>query len=304
MHPHNETIDEAAKKLRVEIELQNHELNQLERFAGTVHASRCSNLPNGIQQAQSISKTTSKIIEQLQRELDVMRLTAESARLQFEAEHRDRLTLVLKCEDLEASLATVRQEMRAHTPTLARSDQALYNARATIQDLNKTLQETQESKSKLETLLQLEKDTTHILRDSLQRESHNKSRTEVELRVLSESFRKFKNKTQSDVEVIVASLQDVKDEMQKKMRSDRIMLEELLLSRSEQEVLVQTSSDQLNNILSVREAYLAQIKSRLREMEKKVESQLLKYSELERQADLLKEETQVALNLERPQDMR
>ena len=197
-----DTLNE-ADRLRIEIEKSSDEIHQLERLAGTVSLSRANAEPY-VRSHRATSSTTGKIIEHLQQELDILRLTIQSSRLQLEAEKRAREALRLKCDDLEFTLSNVRHEAKYLAPSLVRKDGALLEHKQQISDLQMSLEQVKHLNVQLQSAYLQQQ--TLISKLEIEAEEHRSRRAlaENQLSVATLAF----DTQRSKMEVVVRKLQE------------------------------------------------------------------------------------------------
>lgn len=232
--------DEAAR-LKAEILQRGDELAKLEQLAGTVSSSRqASKLgiqvvssdgpsPNGI-----TSPSTSRIIEQLQKEIDRLKLACEAAVQSFVSEKLARETLKLKYDDLESTMASLRTQANNHAYQLRRSDQAMALAKTTKDEMKALLASAQECSHTLRQTVQSRDAEIFSLREALCKETSRKEQVEQQHMLLEQSYRTLKLTTDTQMATLRGDLDAAKSRCLSEMHQTRSAKEDIILLNEQQ----------------------------------------------------------------------
>lgn len=237
MQPRHEVLGE-AERLRAEIDKSNNELRALEQYANTMNSSLAQaelNFDNKFRKSASHchkpnhSAGGRTIIETLQKEADLLKLTAESFRLQFDSEKRAREALRLKYDDLELSLATLQQERKIHQRSLSKSDKALLNAREDMLHLQQTVERTQAENFAISANKLDSQSSVAELETQVMRERERRQQVERQLEVITTNYSKLQKYGYDRVEELTKEISRIRTEYENEYDQNRRAQEDIIL---------------------------------------------------------------------------
>lgn len=232
--PRSAVQDEAAR-LKAEIAQRGDELARLERLAGSVSHSRQgarlhewpqNTIPPTI---MTTGASTGRIIEQLQREIDQLKLASQAAIKNYESERRARETLQLKCDSLESSITSLRTQTQSHAFSLQRTDKALSSAKDNSKSLQTTLLAVAEEKEKMDQQM-LEKDTLIAdLRAQLEAKSVLHQFTENQYNVLNQEYGRVVESYRAELSTLQGDIRAIESSQREDLLQTRTAKEDIIL---------------------------------------------------------------------------
>lgn len=293
--------DEAAR-LKAEILQRGDELARLERLAGSVSSSRQASKvdlrsvvagPPSPSTARSAS--TGKIIEQLQKEIDHLKLSSQAASQSFESERRAREALKIKYDDLEITLTNLRLQTKSHSASLQRSDHALLAARGTTQELQSSLALIEESKQTLERNYGEKEKALETLENQLASETSRRQQVEQEYQILATNFTQMQEVTRSQVKELRSGLSTTKTAVLADTVQLRTAKENIILFNERQAEVMDQLDHCKQEILDDRTRQIATVKSSMDRLTDDVARCLMLHAQDEAGIDALKTQLRTAI---------
>lgn len=235
--------DEAAR-LKVEILRRGDELAELEKLAGSVSSSRqASKLgihersSNGAVSTTEVSTqlpSSSKLIEQLQKEIDHLKLAREAAIQSFVSEKRAKDILKLKYDDLESNMTSLRTQSNNYVYQIRRNDQTLAAGKDTIEDLRVLLVNSQEKSMNSEEIICRQNQEIEKLKHRISAETSHREKIEQEYSLLSSEHKTLRIQLGRDVKSLREELDSVKTQFLSETMQVRSAKEEIILLNEKQ----------------------------------------------------------------------
>lgn len=245
-------VHHEAVRLKAEIAQRGDELARLERLAGTVSFSRQGTRlhewprPSSINCPTTVrSSSTGKIIEQLQREIDQLKLSFQAAQTNYESERSVRETLQLKCGRLEQSIASLRTQSQSYAHTVQRTDKALLSAKTISDTLQSSLAVVAGEKERTEQELANRGDSIAVLQKEVHDSQILQQYTQNQYNVLAKEYRRTEQTYRAELALLRTQVSELKVASRDDLLQTRTAKEDIILCNEAQSKVSEKLKDSM-----------------------------------------------------------